>query len=249
MLPDEKALRAHRASGFCRVNKDEKALRTLRVGRYNEAKAKSRGRKRLAVQANVTTHDGIPTKATGVFKYLGTQMDNGGGTAGEVVRRTGTAKTVVQQLRRIWRDNSLPRHLKATLCGGLVSSVALYNAECWTMAEADWKAVKSFQFTTLKTVAGEEHWRAGQVAENGDESEDEEEQQRTSRMELCVRLGASGGHRNAAEGKKGSVGGGGAHGESQNGGHVLDDQKRGGKGNPMGEASPERSRRIRVDPC
>eukprot|EP00392_Amoebophrya_sp_AT5.2_P014121 g14259.t1 len=189
VLPDEKALRAHRASGFCRVNKDEKTLRTLRVGRYNEAKAKSRGRRRLVVQADVATHDGIPIKAARVFKYLGTQMDNGGGTAGEILRRTGTAKTVVQQLRRIWRDNSLPRHLKATLYGSLVSSVALYNAECWTMAAADWKVVKSFQFTTLKTMAGEEHWRVGQGAENGDESEEEEEQQRTSRMELCARLG------------------------------------------------------------
>eukprot|EP00392_Amoebophrya_sp_AT5.2_P019478 g20327.t1 len=192
ILPDAKALRHHKASGFCRTNKDEKTLRTLRVGRQNEAKAKSEGRKKLVVQAQIETHDGVPVRAVGAFKYLGTQLDNSGRTSGEVLRRTGTAKTVVRQLHRIWRDHSLPRHLKATLYGSLVSSVALYNGECWTLGEPDWKALRAFQLSTLKAVAGEKHWTKVQTEVQGDEEkeeEEDEEQQRTSRMELCARLG------------------------------------------------------------
>jgi len=189
VLADEKALRFHRASGFCREDKDERTLRTLRVARQNEAKAKAQRRRRLVVQAKVETHEGVPIKAVAAFKYLGTQLDNCGGTTGEILRRTGMAKTVVRQLRSVWRDHTLPRHLKATLYGSLVSSVALYNAECWSMTEADWKILRAFQLNTLKTVAGEEQWKTMLEGEGEENEEEEEERQRTSRLELCGRLG------------------------------------------------------------
>eukprot|EP00392_Amoebophrya_sp_AT5.2_P018385 g18914.t1 len=141
ILPDAKALRHHKASGFCRPVKTEKEQRQLRVGRYLEAKAKAVEKAKLVAQPEVATHEGVAVKAVGVFRYLGTQMANNATTGVEVTRRTNMARNTVKQLRKVWQDASLPRHLKAALYGSLVSSVALYNAECWRLSESDWKTV------------------------------------------------------------------------------------------------------------
>eukprot|EP00392_Amoebophrya_sp_AT5.2_P001197 g1199.t1 len=141
ILADEKALRHHVGSGFCRTDKNDEQLRQLRVGRYVEAKQKADARKKLIAPVALTVGD-QEVRTVGAFRYLGTTVDNCGRTGCEVQRRTAMAAVVVRQLRSVWRDASLPGGLKAMLYSALVSSVALYNAEAWTIAAADWKVLR-----------------------------------------------------------------------------------------------------------
>jgi len=146
-------------------------------------------------------------RTVGAFRYLGTVVDNSARTAGEVQRRTAMATATVRQLRRVWWDTSLEQGLKALLYTALVSSVALYNAETWTIAAADWKALRRFQLNSLKEVADERRrdWQRLQRQEepgaaedddaNGDhdeereDDEEDEQQEYSSRAELCRRTG------------------------------------------------------------
>ncbi|CAD7946843.1 unnamed protein product [Amoebophrya sp. A120] len=181
-LPDQRALVSHQATGFCRPKKTTQERRTLRVGRQVEEKQKAE-RARRVVPATLQTFDGSPIKTSGVFKYLGSQVDSSASMSTEINRRTGIARTVVVSLRDIWRDNELPRRLKATLYQTLVNSVALYNAELWAPKESDMKTLRWFQHTTLRTVAGEKReWQM-------DLEEETEEREYASRQELCRTTG------------------------------------------------------------
>eukprot|EP00392_Amoebophrya_sp_AT5.2_P009723 g9751.t1 len=86
----------------------------------------------------------------------------------------------------------LPGGLKAMLYSALVSSVALYNAETWTIAAADWKVLRRFQLCSLRTMAGEKQWwreQHGTAELRDDEEEEDEAAEHSSRMELCKALG------------------------------------------------------------
>eukprot|EP00392_Amoebophrya_sp_AT5.2_P019073 g19784.t1 len=210
VLPDGKALKYHQATGFCRPVKTLEQQRQLRVGRYLEEKAKATERKKLLVPIDLQTYSGEKIGTAAAFKYLGTQVSNSASTSAEVARRTGIARTTVRTLRDLWRDATVPRHLKAELYGALVTSVALYNSECWVIPESDWKVLRAFQLATLKVITGEDrrrwHHRQGQdedteeeederKAEEAEEAageeinEDDEEQEWTSRRSLCERTG------------------------------------------------------------
>eukprot|EP00392_Amoebophrya_sp_AT5.2_P018258 g18763.t1 len=206
VLSDEKALKHHAGSGFCRPDKTDEQLRQLRVGRHVEERQKADTKRRLVVPARLEAQ-GERIRTVGAFRYLGTVVDNSARTAGEVQRRTAMATATVRQLRRVWWDTSLEQGLKALLYTALVSSVALYNAETWTIAAADWKALRRFQLNSLKEVADERRrdWQRLQRQEepgaaedddaNGDhdeereDDEEDEQQEYSSRAELCRRTG------------------------------------------------------------
>eukprot|EP00392_Amoebophrya_sp_AT5.2_P003690 g3695.t1 len=195
VLADAKALVHHQGSGFCRIDKTDQQLRQLRIGRRQEERQKVDRGKRPVVPARLSTQDG-EVGTVGAFKYLGTLIDNAGRTGGEITRRAGIATSTVGQLRRIWRCRGLRPELKTILYESLVASVALYNAETWTITAADWGVLRRFQLSTLRTVAGAQAWThtAGEAESHTAEQvegaqETEEEEDRTSRWELCTRLG------------------------------------------------------------
>eukprot|EP00392_Amoebophrya_sp_AT5.2_P016940 g17250.t1 len=206
VLPDGKALKFHQATGFCRPVKTTAQKRQLRVGRYLEEKAKTNARKKLVVPLDLQTYNGEKINTAAAFKYLGTQVSNAATTSAEIARRTGIARTTVGTLKDLWRDATVPRHLKAEIYGALVTSVALYNAECWVIPEADWKVLRAFQLATLKVVTGEDkrrrhaqHTQGGsqeneeteetQDREEAEEEEENEEQEWVGRRALCKASG------------------------------------------------------------
>ncbi|CAD7970805.1 unnamed protein product [Amoebophrya sp. A120] len=191
VLPDARALKWHRATGFCRPGMSTQEQKVLRVGRYLEEKAKAQ-RAAVVVPAGLRTYDGKEVATVGAFKYLGTQIANNGSTSKEVERRTGIAKATVGQLSKIWKDRDTPQGLKAELCNSLCSSVALYNSECWAMREHDWKLLRRFQLQTLKTATGERRrWQKEHDAEDETDAENEETEaeEYASRLALCRKMG------------------------------------------------------------
>ncbi len=167
VLPDAKALKFHMATGYCRPEMSVQEQRVLRVGRYLEERAKTQ-REAVVVPAGLQTHDGKPVKTVGVFRYLGTQVQNNGTTSKETERRTGIARATVQQLRNVWADKTTPTGLKAELFASLCSSVALYNSECWAPRESDWRTLRKFQLQALRTVLCEKRqWQREQQQQAG----------------------------------------------------------------------------------
>ncbi|CAD7951681.1 unnamed protein product, partial [Amoebophrya sp. A120] len=115
---------------------------------------------------------GKPVECVGSFKYLGTEVGCDGSTDAETHRRCGLALGVVRQVSPVWRDSSVPTHLKADLFRSLSLSVALYNAETWTISPAAATSLRQFQDSALRYVLGG-HYRNAEK----------------SREELCAELG------------------------------------------------------------
>ncbi|CAD7959937.1 unnamed protein product, partial [Amoebophrya sp. A120] len=105
---------ASKMSGWA-TTQDGESIRLMRLGR-----------KKHVLEARNEEVEAVPS-----FKYLGTEVAQDGTTDTEVARRCGIATGVVKQLQPIWRDRSLPPHLKAELYRSLSLSVVLYNAEAW----------------------------------------------------------------------------------------------------------------------
>eukprot|EP00392_Amoebophrya_sp_AT5.2_P004844 g4853.t1 len=92
VLPDGKALKFHRATGFCRPVKTMAQQRQLRVGRYLEEKAKTSARKKLVVPLDLETYNGEKIGTAAAFKNReedGHSADNGGNAAGPLEGRNG----------------------------------------------------------------------------------------------------------------------------------------------------------------
>ncbi len=154
VLADATALHFHKATGFCRQNKSIAELRTLRVGRQVEEKKKQKPRPVPAAGGKQINHHGKPVEAVGVFRYLGTEIGCDGSTDAEAHRRCGMAGNTVQQLSQVWRDKTVPTHLKADLLRSLSLSVALYNSECWSVTPATETSLRKYQDNALRIVLG-----------------------------------------------------------------------------------------------
>ena len=88
----------------------------------------------------------------GEFKYLGTLVCNQGNTTGEVLRRIQLAARVFSHLGSIWRTRVLSLPLKLRLFSAVVSSVLLYNGDCWVTTANDIRMLEGFHFRCLRQL-------------------------------------------------------------------------------------------------
>ena len=88
------------------------------------------------------------------FTYLGSVIENDGQFDTEIARRSEMALGVVGSLKRIWKDKKVTKFQKWELYHTLVLTVALCNAEVWTVEERHLKKLRSFERRALKTIAG-----------------------------------------------------------------------------------------------
>jgi len=183
-LPDAVSLAFHQATGFCRPNKSNAEQRQLRVARQVEAK--NRGlKKRKKDEVTVYDAHGLRIEVVQQFTYLGTVLENDGLFDAEVARRSEMALTVVESLKRIWRDKKVTKHQKRDLYHTLVLTVALYNAEVWTTEERHLKKLRSFERRALRTIAG--HKPLGDDFEENESLEELREVLRVEAVEQLIR--------------------------------------------------------------
>lgn len=81
----------------------------------------------------------------------------------EITRRTGMAKGKVKDLQRVWKSKKLKMEHKVRFLEALSFSVALYNADVWTINEMGMKKLIKFQRDALKTMT--QHKRIRKIAE------------------------------------------------------------------------------------
>ncbi|VDP31380.1 unnamed protein product [Schistosoma curassoni] len=89
------------------------------VHRYNTA------------HTNPITIDGEDLEDVKTFTYLGSIIDEHGGSDADVNERIGKARATYLQLNNIWKPKQLPTNIKFTIFNTNVKTVLLYVSETW----------------------------------------------------------------------------------------------------------------------
>lgn len=75
------------------------------------------------------------------FIYLGSLIDNGGSSNGEIRRRIQMSKSAMTKLNKIWKGRNICRKTKVRL----VFSIFLYGAESWTLRKTERAKIDAFE--------------------------------------------------------------------------------------------------------
>jgi hypothetical protein len=85
------------------------------------------------------------------FTYLGSIIDEKGGTDADIAARIGKARAAFRQLNKIWRSSTIRRKTKIRIFNSNVKSVLLYGSETWRVTKASMKKLKSFTNRCLRS--------------------------------------------------------------------------------------------------
>ena len=91
------------------------------------------------------------------FTYLGSVMNQQGGTDADVKTRIGKARAAFIALKNIWRSNLITSRTKIRLFNSNVKSVLLYGAEPWRTTKTTIKRVQTFINSCLRKIL-KIHW-------------------------------------------------------------------------------------------
>jgi hypothetical protein len=136
----------HVAKGWCWTRRTKAQQRAYRRSRTRNAVDPS------VNLVSVRSGEGEIFKAVSKFVYLGSMVTIDGGANSEITRRVEKASRIVASLSRTWSAPRIPLKLKVRLFSSLISSVLLYNCECWTVRQIDFKTLNGFYFRALKKV-------------------------------------------------------------------------------------------------
>ena len=91
------------------------------------------------------------------FTYLGSVINQQGGTDADVKTRIGKARASFRALKNIWRSNLITSRTKIRLFNSNIKSVLLYGAETWRTTKGTIKRVQTFTNTCLRRIL-KIHW-------------------------------------------------------------------------------------------
>ncbi|VDO63672.1 unnamed protein product [Schistosoma margrebowiei] len=79
--------------------------------------------------ANTITHNGETLEGVEYFKYLGSIIDEQGGSDGDIKGRIDKASATFLQLKKIWNSKQLSTNINVKIFNANIKSVLLYTAE------------------------------------------------------------------------------------------------------------------------
>ena len=91
------------------------------------------------------------------FTYLGSVINQQGGTDADVKTRIGKARAAFIALKNIWRSNLITSRTKIRLFNSNVKSALLYGAETWRTTKTTIKRVQTFINSCLRRIL-KIHW-------------------------------------------------------------------------------------------
>ena len=97
---------------------------------------------------------GVDVQRSMALVYLGSEVDVGGGLAGEVARRVAAARRAFWGLRRLWKDRRVSRSVKLRVYAAVVRGALLYATETWPARVADVRSLEVFDRWCLRRVVG-----------------------------------------------------------------------------------------------
>ena len=86
------------------------------------------------------------------FTYLGSILDNQGGTDADVRTRIGKARAAFHQLKNIWGSSAIGIITKIRLFNTIVKPLPLYGAETWRTTVTTIKKIQVFINTCLRKI-------------------------------------------------------------------------------------------------
>ncbi|VDP79713.1 unnamed protein product [Schistosoma curassoni] len=101
---------------------------------------------------NKVTIDGEDLKDVKTFTYLGSIIDEHGGSDADVKARIGKARAVYLQLRNIWNSKQLSTNTKVKIFNRNVKTVLLYGAETWRTTKAIIQKIQVFINSCLRKI-------------------------------------------------------------------------------------------------
>jgi hypothetical protein len=143
MFTDNRALRQHRASRFCRRREEMTVAQQRALRKTRRTELKRRGELPETFEdIRVVTCSGEPAKATGKFTYLGSLLSPAATATPEVRRRIAMATATFGGLSKLWKSSGVTRKTKAALYSSLVLTTMLYNGEVWPVKPSDVAALE-----------------------------------------------------------------------------------------------------------
>ncbi|CAH8589616.1 unnamed protein product [Schistosoma haematobium] len=120
-------------------------------------KGKTRVLKFKTRNSNPITLDGETLEDVGSFTYLGSIIDEQGGSDADVKARIGKARAAFLQLKNIWNTKELSTNIKVRIFNTNVKAVLLYGAETWRTTTTTIKKVQVFINSCLRKILNI-HW-------------------------------------------------------------------------------------------
>ncbi|VDO73165.1 unnamed protein product [Schistosoma margrebowiei] len=107
--------------------------------------------------SNPITIDGKTLEDVESFTYLGSIIDEQGGSDAHVKTRIGKTRTTFPQLKNIWNSKQLSTNIKVRIFNTNVKANLLYEAETWRTTTAIIKTVQVFINSCLRKILNI-HW-------------------------------------------------------------------------------------------
>ncbi|CAH8435903.1 unnamed protein product [Schistosoma intercalatum] len=120
-------------------------------------KGKTKVLKFEAENSNPITLDGETLEDVESFTYLGSIIDEQGGSDADVKARIGKTRAAFLQLKNIWNSKQLSTNIKVRIFNTNVKAVLLYGAETWRTTTTTIKKVQVFINNCLRKILNI-HW-------------------------------------------------------------------------------------------
>ncbi|CAH8567532.1 unnamed protein product [Schistosoma intercalatum] len=118
----------------------------------NTHKGKSKILRYNTACTNPITIDGEDLEDVKPFTYLGSIIDEQGGSDADVKARIGKARAAYLQLRNIWNSKQLSTNTKVRIFNTNVKTVLLYGAETWRTTKAIIQQIQVFINSCLRKI-------------------------------------------------------------------------------------------------
>ncbi|CAH8678058.1 unnamed protein product [Schistosoma haematobium] len=120
-------------------------------------KGKTKVLKFKAENSNPITLDGETLEDLESSTYLGSIIDEQGGSDADVKARIGKARVAFLQLKNIWNSKQLSTNIKVRIFNTNVKAILLYGAETWRTTTTTIKKVQVFINSCLRKILNI-HW-------------------------------------------------------------------------------------------
>ncbi|XP_063436440.1 uncharacterized protein LOC134717872 [Mytilus trossulus] len=84
--------------------------------------------------------------------YIGSVVTSEGGAEKDIKIRIDKASSAFHRLRNLWKTPYIRKKTKLKFYNSCITSVLLYEAECWRMTEKDINRLSSFHNTCLRRI-------------------------------------------------------------------------------------------------
>ncbi|CAH8610245.1 unnamed protein product [Schistosoma intercalatum] len=124
---------------------------------FNIHKGKSKILQYKTACTNPITIDGEDLEDVKTFTYLGSIIDEHGGSDADVKARVGKARAAYLQLKNIWSSKQLSPNTKVRIFNTNIKTVLLYGAETWRTTKAIIQKIQVFINSYLRKIL-QIHW-------------------------------------------------------------------------------------------